>query len=46
MERAWDMGIKKLEVQTESFCAVTLFAQLTTSDHQHATIVATYKRLF
>ncbi|CAN1781814.1 Putative ribonuclease H protein At1g65750 [Linum perenne] len=45
MERAWDRGIRKLEIQTDSLCVVTILSQMVNPDHYHATIVAGYKRL-
>ncbi|CAN1725736.1 hypothetical protein LINPERHAP1_LOCUS219 [Linum perenne] len=44
MERSWNIGLRELEVQNDSLCAVTLFSRATLTDHQHATMVAQYRR--
>ncbi|CAN1165600.1 Putative ribonuclease H protein At1g65750 [Linum perenne] len=45
MERAWDAGIRELEVQTDSMCAIKLLADAGNREHQHAAIVRKFKHL-
>ncbi|CAN1351644.1 Putative ribonuclease H protein At1g65750 [Linum perenne] len=46
LERAWEKGIRKLEVQTDSACAVQLLAEGVSDSHQHGTLVRKFKLLF
>ncbi|CAN1147042.1 Putative ribonuclease H protein At1g65750 [Linum perenne] len=39
MKRSWQMGIRNLEVQTDSRSAVSILSQESPSDHQHAALV-------
>ncbi|CAN1243656.1 Putative ribonuclease H protein At1g65750, partial [Linum perenne] len=45
MERAWNKGIRSLEIQTDSLCAVNLLLKADNLDHQHATIVGRFRKL-
>ncbi|CAN1194372.1 Putative ribonuclease H protein At1g65750, partial [Linum perenne] len=45
LERAWERGIRDLEIQSDSRCAISLLTQPTSPDHQYASIVARYRRL-
>ncbi|CAN1123547.1 Putative ribonuclease H protein At1g65750 [Linum perenne] len=45
MERAWDAGIRDLEVQTDSTCVLKLLADEGNREHQHAAIVRKFKHL-
>ncbi|CAN0881112.1 hypothetical protein LINGRAHAP2_LOCUS14048 [Linum grandiflorum] len=45
METAWRLGVRHLEVQSDSACAVHILSQQMIGEHQHATLVARYKQL-
>ncbi|CAN1121023.1 Putative ribonuclease H protein At1g65750, partial [Linum perenne] len=44
LERAWEAGIRHVEVQTDSICVINLI-HMTQLDHQHAALVMQYRRL-
>ncbi|CAN1752991.1 Putative ribonuclease H protein At1g65750 [Linum perenne] len=44
LDRAWQMGIRNLEVQTDSACAVKLLAEGSQQSHQHATLIERIRR--
>ncbi|CAN1799327.1 Putative ribonuclease H protein At1g65750, partial [Linum perenne] len=45
LEKAWEMGVRDIVVQSDSLCAVRLLSSDDSLDHQHATIVSKYKKL-
>ncbi|CAN1164676.1 Putative ribonuclease H protein At1g65750 [Linum perenne] len=45
MERAWNAGIRELEIQTDSLAAVRLLTNDKATEHQHASLIAQYNRL-
>ncbi|CAN1147088.1 Putative ribonuclease H protein At1g65750, partial [Linum perenne] len=45
MERAWNVGIRDLEIQTDSLTAVGLLKNDEATDHQHASLIAQFIRL-
>ncbi|CAN1126735.1 Putative ribonuclease H protein At1g65750, partial [Linum perenne] len=40
LERAWGMGFRRVEVQTDSACAVKMLSDSTPAIHQHATLIS------
>ncbi|CAN1188458.1 Putative ribonuclease H protein At1g65750, partial [Linum perenne] len=44
-ERAWNVGVRNVEIQTDSQTAIRMLSMDTNHDHQHATIMGKYKRL-
>ncbi|CAN1139509.1 Putative ribonuclease H protein At1g65750, partial [Linum perenne] len=45
LQRAWDAGIRTVEVQTDSACVVKLLSKGAPGDHQHATLIEKFKTL-
>ncbi|CAN1264868.1 Putative ribonuclease H protein At1g65750 [Linum perenne] len=45
MNLAWNKGIRKLAIQTDSKCAVLLLQKVGNEDHQHAGLVRAYEIL-
>ncbi|CAN1194412.1 Putative ribonuclease H protein At1g65750 [Linum perenne] len=45
MERAWDIGIRNIEVQTDSAVVVNLVSKDALGDHQHAALTSKFKNL-
>ncbi|CAN1120796.1 Putative ribonuclease H protein At1g65750, partial [Linum perenne] len=45
LERAWNAGIRELEIQTDSLAAVRLLTNDKATEHQHASLIAQYNRL-
>ncbi|CAN1256534.1 Putative ribonuclease H protein At1g65750 [Linum perenne] len=39
LDRAWNIGVRDIEIQTDSNCAVNLLTKEMAADHQHAGIV-------
>ncbi|CAN1129879.1 hypothetical protein LINPERHAP2_LOCUS5501 [Linum perenne] len=45
MNLAWNKGIRKLAIQTDSKCVVQLLQKIGNEDHQHAGLVRAYDLL-
>ncbi|CAN1289838.1 Putative ribonuclease H protein At1g65750, partial [Linum perenne] len=45
LDRAWDMGIREVEVQTGSACVVKLLTERMPGNHQHATLIEKFKNI-
>ncbi|CAN1132938.1 Putative ribonuclease H protein At1g65750 [Linum perenne] len=45
MERAWNSGVRDLDIQTDSTSVVRILSNDTPGDHQHATIAAKFRIL-
>ncbi|CAN1798282.1 Putative ribonuclease H protein At1g65750 [Linum perenne] len=45
IQRAWDLGIRNLEVPVDSRCAVQLLSNEGSQEHQHAGIIRHFKDL-
>ncbi|CAN1789134.1 Putative ribonuclease H protein At1g65750, partial [Linum perenne] len=43
LERAWNLGIREVEVQTDSACVAKFFSEGSTGIHQHATLIGKFK---
>ncbi|CAN1256142.1 Putative ribonuclease H protein At1g65750 [Linum perenne] len=45
MRLAWNKGVRKLAIQTDSKCAVQLLQKIGNNDHQHAALIIAYEEL-
>ncbi|CAN1809468.1 Putative ribonuclease H protein At1g65750 [Linum perenne] len=45
MERAWNAGVRDLEIQTDSLTAVGLLNNAKATDHQHASLIVQFSSL-
>ncbi|CAN1136237.1 Putative ribonuclease H protein At1g65750, partial [Linum perenne] len=45
LERAWEKGIRSVEVQTDSTCAINLLSEKGTSSNQHVATVGRSRRM-
>ncbi|CAN1133329.1 hypothetical protein LINPERPRIM_LOCUS30578 [Linum perenne] len=45
MKMAWALGVKKLNIQTDSRTVVSLFSSEDSVSHQHAALVMEFKEL-
>ncbi|CAN1860132.1 Putative ribonuclease H protein At1g65750 [Linum perenne] len=43
MKLAWSHGLRKIEVQTDSLCAIQILQMTANDDHQHAGLVCIFK---
>ncbi|CAN1182443.1 Putative ribonuclease H protein At1g65750 [Linum perenne] len=43
LERAWEAGVCRVKVQTDSICAVKLLSEGVPINHQHASLVERFK---
>ncbi|CAN1163535.1 Putative ribonuclease H protein At1g65750 [Linum perenne] len=45
LDRAWNIGIREVEVQTDSACVVKLLTETMPGNHQHATLIQKFKNI-
>ncbi|CAN1293344.1 Putative ribonuclease H protein At1g65750 [Linum perenne] len=43
LERAWEAGVRKVEVQTNSTCAIKLLSKGVLASHQHSSLIRRFK---
>ncbi|CAN0861950.1 Putative ribonuclease H protein At1g65750 [Linum grandiflorum] len=45
LELAWTLGIRRIQVQSDSMAAITILSKVSELEHQHATLVLQFKEL-
>ncbi|CAN1196438.1 hypothetical protein LINPERHAP2_LOCUS43570 [Linum perenne] len=45
MKLAWSHGVRKLEVQSDSLCAIQILQKTTDEDHQHAGMIYVFSTI-